>query len=292
MININKKIFFVIALSALIFPMVTSAAGLIPCGTTSNPNPCTLCHFIIGFKNLIDYGFTIVTIAAIAAIFIAGTMYIISSGNEGMMTSAKGFIKASLIGFAVVFGGWLIVNVTMQALSAKSDLGISAMSWNNFECDATSRANLGGVVPVPQTSQAPVVSMDAINDRRACLVSCAQFYQVNTVPFLNCWNMKCPAVPFIALTSDDSCFLGCSTTFSGYNDKMYNCMKLNCPSSAYVDDYKPENFVTETRCGKDDKGLCHPNAGVSRLLASCPAGYEHLSGGADCPARYRCCIKK
>ena len=75
---------------------------------------------------------------ALVAIFFSGVMYIISSGDEGMMTSAKGFLKASLIGFAVVLGGWLIVNVTMWVLGAQGDLGIGIEKWNKFTCNTKS----------------------------------------------------------------------------------------------------------------------------------------------------------
>lgn len=146
MVKFKKKISFVTALCLLTIPFVSSAAGLIPCATTENPEPCTLCHFIIGFKKIVDYGLGLITIAAIVGLFFAGVMYIISSGDEAMMTKAKGFIKSSLIGFAVVFLGWLIITVTMYVLSAKTAdddggvLGINIESWNKFSCDDTSSA--------------------------------------------------------------------------------------------------------------------------------------------------------
>jgi len=134
------KIFSAVLFFLGTIPVVTSAAGLIPCATTEHPEPCTLCHFIIGFKNLVDYGLGLITIAAIVGIFFAGVMYVISSGNEGMMTSAKSFLKSSLIGFALVFLGWLIITVTMYVLGAKTDLDIGITGWNQFTCDTKSSA--------------------------------------------------------------------------------------------------------------------------------------------------------
>lgn len=121
-------------LSFTLFSETTYAAGLIPCATTEHPEPCTLCHLIVGFKGLIDYGMGLITIAAIAGIFFAGVMYIISTGDEGMMTKAKGFLKSSLIGFTFVFLGWLLVNTTMWVVGTKGDLGIGVESWNKFTC--------------------------------------------------------------------------------------------------------------------------------------------------------------
>jgi hypothetical protein len=146
MAKLRKKIFFLTLLCLLTIPLTSNAVGLIPCATTDHPEPCTLCHFIVGFKNIVDYGLGLVTIAAIAGLFFAGVMYIISSGDEGMMTSAKGFIKSSLIGFAVVFLGWLIITITMFVLGAKTAddeggvLGIHVESWSKFNCDTTSSA--------------------------------------------------------------------------------------------------------------------------------------------------------
>jgi hypothetical protein len=155
MFKFRKKVFSLAMVCFWIIPAVASAAGLIPCATTENPKPCTLCHFIVGFKNLVDYGLGLITIAAIAGLFFAGVMYIISSGDESMMTSAKGFIKSSLIGFAVVFLGWLIITVTMYVLGAKTAetggaggvLGIQIESWNKFSCDTTSSAPLPPPTP-------------------------------------------------------------------------------------------------------------------------------------------------
>lgn len=121
----------------------TMPGGLVPCGNGNDP--CTLCHFIVGFHNLVSVMLKLVATAALAGIFIAGVMYIISAGDETMMTGAKNFIKASVTGFVVVLGAFLIVNVTMWALSAKdsngdgmSDMGVGQAGWFSFTCSTES----------------------------------------------------------------------------------------------------------------------------------------------------------
>lgn len=141
-----------------------NAAGLIPCGKTPGPGvdasetaPCTICHMILGIQRIVNYGMTIVTFAAILAIVIAGIMYIISAGDEGMMTSAKGLLKNVLIGFALVLGAVTIVNITMWLLAAKGTLGLEEgnasvtnfTSWTNFSCSITSQ------VPPPTNATNP-----------------------------------------------------------------------------------------------------------------------------------------
>lgn len=116
--------------------------GLVPCGknsgTAEEMAPCTLCHFIVGFQRLTKYAFYLVTTLAFAGIFISGAMYIISVGDDHLMQQAKSFITASLIGFAVVLGAWLIVNVTLWAIAKKDDLGIGKTEWNKFTCSTAS----------------------------------------------------------------------------------------------------------------------------------------------------------
>lgn len=152
---VNKKIIFgkiiiaIILLVIFIVPIRMSAdvvsgtptsSKLVPdCGVTGRP--CTLCHFIVGFHNLVQYGLYWVITFALVGIFISGVMYILSAGNEKMITDAKSFMKASLIGFMVVAGAWMIVNTTILVLGAKDStsaggtLGIGIINWFTFSCN-------------------------------------------------------------------------------------------------------------------------------------------------------------
>lgn len=131
--------------------------GVVPCGrnigTAAEQAPCTLCHLVVGFQRLVQYGLYMVVTLALVGIFIAGVMYIVSSGDENLMTKAKGFLKVSLIGFAVVITAWLIVNVTMWVLGSRGSgdqggvLGIQIVKWNQFTCSTQSTAGTGGATP-------------------------------------------------------------------------------------------------------------------------------------------------
>lgn len=111
------------------------ADGLVPCGNGDNlSNACTLCYFIIGIKKLIDYGSVILITLTVLAIFIAGVVYIVSSGNSTLMTSAKTFLTNSLIGFTFVLTAWFIVNTVMWVLSAKPGMGVQKTNWYTFSC--------------------------------------------------------------------------------------------------------------------------------------------------------------
>jgi hypothetical protein len=149
----KKIIFLLVLISVLTFsalPLI-SHASLVPCGLRQDDpatdidesQMCTLCHLIIGIKGLVDYGFTIMVIVGIGMLVIAGVVYIVSAGNEGMMETAKSLMKNVLIGFALILGAWLIVTTMMLIMGTREStdeggvLGINATGWNTFTCSTT-----------------------------------------------------------------------------------------------------------------------------------------------------------
>lgn len=136
-----KKFFIAIIFLLILLPSISQAA-FVPCGTAANDVPCTLCHFITGIKGLIEYGTKILIVVALAAIVIAGVIYIASAGNTKMMQQAKSFMLSVALGCIFFLGAWLIISVTLKVLSAQKNLGVTEMTggWNNFTCDTTSSA--------------------------------------------------------------------------------------------------------------------------------------------------------
>jgi hypothetical protein len=137
-----------------------SAAGLVPCGLGKS-DPCTLCHFLIGIKGLIDWGMKIIVTLSIAGISIAGVMYVISSGDPTFATKAKGFVTSIIIGFSLMLGGWLIINTTFWLLSAQKDgddysLGLESKNWYTFNCSTTSTTS----GTLPPTGETPIEGYD------------------------------------------------------------------------------------------------------------------------------------
>ncbi|MCX6761687.1 MAG: hypothetical protein NTY33_02480 [Candidatus Moranbacteria bacterium] len=151
-INLNKAAIFSFFVFLFLFTFnKANAAGLVPCGLGAS-DPCTLCHFIVGIKGLIDWGMSIIIAVSIAGISIAGVLYVLSSGSSTLTTQAKGFITSVVIGFSLFLGAWLIINTTFYLLSAKKDdtsgtynLGLTSKSWNSFSCSTTSSTM--GVLP-------------------------------------------------------------------------------------------------------------------------------------------------
>lgn len=147
-----KKTLTILILVLILFPSVSFASGIIPCGRSaddpSTPNiiensPCTLCHLVVGIKKLVDFGTEVLITVAAVGIFISGVMYVVSSGDEESVKRAKEFLGSSLKGFAIVLGAWFIVNVTMWALSFNSDMIKKGSNWYTFTCDMVSSSYKG-----------------------------------------------------------------------------------------------------------------------------------------------------
>ena len=144
---------FSFVLTAL--PLPVTAAGVIPCGrsvddsstpTVNETDRCTICHIIVGGQWIIKWGLQVMTYAAIAVIVAMAIFYIVSTGNEGMMTIAKGGITASLVGFAIMLGAWLIINTVLNIMvvndtdSENPLFGLRRNGTFSFTCDTSSLA--------------------------------------------------------------------------------------------------------------------------------------------------------
>lgn len=139
---------FVTGFTFLVVPTPANAA-LVPCGRSADDpattamdesKPCTACHLVLGGKGIIDWGLKVMTFIAIAVIVAMGILYIVSVGDKGLMETAKDGIKASLIGFAVMLGAWLIINTTLRIFSATiPGLTITSAGFT-FICDTASSA--------------------------------------------------------------------------------------------------------------------------------------------------------
>ena len=115
------------------------AASLVPCGTSENPQACTLCHLVIGFKNIFEYLIKVVLFPLFTlGIVIAGVLYMVSSGNKGLIEKAKTALTYSLAGAVIALTSWLLVNSVLHALGYKS-----VGNWWNYTCDTAPTSGAG-----------------------------------------------------------------------------------------------------------------------------------------------------
>ena len=234
---------------------VTSSGGIVPCGTDAT-GPCTLCHLIIGIQKLFNFGILLVTTIAFVGIFIGGAMYMISAGDTSMMESAKKFITASMIGFALVFGAWLIVNIVLNIIPTKTDLGIGKTSWYSFTCSTTS-SNTPSVNVGSEENREDTSTKVACGDggRGTCITGGGY---IDSCPY-----------EYIPLKGGEDC--KSEKISDGYTTC---CIK---ESDTIKKDANGQDYYS---CGAGGAGVCTNVFGVT-----CPDGWEWLSGGNDCSAK-------
>ncbi len=132
-------------LGAAAFSQPVEASGLVPCGlssgTAAEMAPCTACHLLLMASIIIQWIQRVMVVIGIAVIMAMGVLYIVSAGNEKMISMAKGGIKAALIGITVIIIAWLIVNTIIRMAGASGFFGEYFQTGTfSFTCDTTSNA--------------------------------------------------------------------------------------------------------------------------------------------------------
>jgi len=285
----NKIIPFLLLLIifSYFFPLVADAAGIVPCGrkdagaSLDEQQPCTLCHLVIGIQRIVTYGRNIVTFVALVMIVIGGIWYIVSTGNEQMMGTAKNILKTALTGFAIVFLVWLAVNYTMYLISVNNFGWIkSGATWNQFTCDT---AGGGGETADPPPTTPPPPTF--IGCCFVALGKCSHVSSVGDCTTGTFYNKACADVPLCTVQLCGNKNMG----FCSYSGSLltlicptgYSFLSggTDCPTSAKC---CVKNSQVEESCGINASGTCKPN-GVSCTQP----GQNSLH--PDCASGLKCC---
>jgi len=127
------SLFLISIFGTMLFGVGNANAAVITCGT--GQDMCTLCDLIAGMNRIIQYLMKLAIGVALLAMTIGGVMYVVSAGDKGLADKAKGAITNAVVGFAIIFAGWLIINTTITYIGSYTNLGIQGVgSWGNFEC--------------------------------------------------------------------------------------------------------------------------------------------------------------
>lgn len=117
------------------FDVVSAAEPLVPCGRRGQ-DPCRLCDLIVGISGIIKWIRNVMVAISLGVITWGGIVYMVSAGNEQMMEKAKGMIKTSLIGVALVLASWMIINSLFIVISINKDFGVGVKDgWSTFVCE-------------------------------------------------------------------------------------------------------------------------------------------------------------
>ncbi|KKQ20783.1 MAG: hypothetical protein A3G45_00110 [Candidatus Staskawiczbacteria bacterium RIFCSPLOWO2_12_FULL_37_15] len=112
----KKIILFTALLSLFLFPIFSNAAGLVPCGNPGE-NACTINDFFIMLGKIFNFAITmIVAPLATLMLIIGGVLILISAGNPNLAGLGKKTLYAAIIGIALAFGSWVIINFILGAL--------------------------------------------------------------------------------------------------------------------------------------------------------------------------------
>lgn len=114
----DKKIRVAFALILMIFPVLVSAGGLVPCGGEGQ-SPCELCHLFVLFDNIVIFVLrNVVPSIAVLMLIFGGIMFYISAGDPEKMGKAKRLLISTIVGMFIVYFAWGIVVAIFTALGA------------------------------------------------------------------------------------------------------------------------------------------------------------------------------
>jgi len=100
-------------LSVAFVPLLAKGDGLVPC---DGPN-CTICSFFQLLANIYDFIVKMIaTPLAVIALIVGGIFIMISAGNPNLLGNGKKILYAAIIGLALVWGSWLIIDFILHTI--------------------------------------------------------------------------------------------------------------------------------------------------------------------------------
>lgn len=95
-----------------------NSAGLIPCGRNLNDpatswnecRECDFCSLVLMIQLIITFFLEMATVVPVLAIVFSGFLYVFAAGKPDLINQSKTIRKHALIGFAVIFLAWVVVD--------------------------------------------------------------------------------------------------------------------------------------------------------------------------------------
>ena len=109
-------------------------------GGVNEKDPCSLCHLYILIQRILGFiMWTIAPIVAVLAIGIAGFKIMISGEKPGLRADGFKIIQKTVIGLAIMFAGWVLINEALLFFTGKDNTGTAKISfiqspWNQVTC--------------------------------------------------------------------------------------------------------------------------------------------------------------
>ena len=135
-----KKIFpviFIIFFTASTFAFAAddSGGGLVP-QACQKGCPCSICDFYNLGRNIISFLLKGIAVPVAAAMFLyGGVIMLTSQASEEQMTKGRNAIRDAIIGLAIAFFSYAIINVILGTLAFGIGIGASPGNWfTPLEC--------------------------------------------------------------------------------------------------------------------------------------------------------------
>ena len=253
--------------------------SLVPCGRhcddpgtdLDETKTCTICHLIILFKRVYDLLLSMLFIVSLVMLTVGGVVYIISTGNPGLTSMAKGLITKTLTGFGLFLVSWLLVFTILKFISANTDfLGDSPTNWFEFTCDIESKFDTGTTAPTT-TAPTTVPTVNGYTYSPADITNPTQqkadaSSELNSL--LACMEPQLPdAAKIISSVSDSAGMENC--IISNWTDPICAHSKgschyggTKCPGKSYAVDFKGITYENELKAAAKN---CNTNGTVKFL---------------------------
>jgi len=144
----TKLIIFSLLFLLLLAPILTSAAGLVPCGGPNEP-ACTACHLLVLVQNVLDFALKMAFLIIIGFIVYGGFRWIFSLGKEENLKAGQQIITNAIIGLIIILSAWIIVNTVFWIIKEMGGDDYTG-TWFHIECPES-----GSVFNIPEESSTP-----------------------------------------------------------------------------------------------------------------------------------------
>jgi len=136
--RITLAILVILVSFFILVPMVSLAAGLVPCGLSEN-NPdtswddtvdCDLCGFLWLIKNIMDLIFKLGGTICFLVVVVGAIIFLVAGGSANLLATGKKIFLSAVIGLVIILSSWLIVSAILGATGYNA-----ADNWYKFECE-------------------------------------------------------------------------------------------------------------------------------------------------------------
>lgn len=165
----------VFAQSFSIFNEATSCKGgvMTITGETTSSQWCTLCDLLVVIQNSVNYILLLLIPIAALVVIVGGYFILTAGGKPDNVKRGRTAILSAVVGIAIAFGSWIIVNEVMSFLVAGKP---TAAFWYTITCQqgVAPTAPTPTPTPTPPPPTALKCSAGSASAETGQLVNCVQ----------------------------------------------------------------------------------------------------------------------